>query len=204
VTDSPVTGIAPDSLRRALADVFARPEYRWVGGRDPFSSLAAAMARFLAWLGGLEHRHPGTSHEILIGLVVAVGLVLAHLVYVLWSVTRPTVRTGDAARAQPASRLATPQAYRDRADALARAGRFTEALSQQFVAVLLELDRGHALTFDQSKTPAEYLGDARLDPVRRRSLGDLVARLYRHVFGAEPCDERAYQEFAAAAMTFAS
>jgi hypothetical protein len=136
-----------------------------------------------------------------IALAVVVLVLLAHLAYVLWSITRPTARTARSLDVPAATSLDTPEARRARAAALARTGRFTEALSQRFVAVVLELDRSRVLTFRESKTPAEYLGEARLDDAGRRSLGDLVTELYRHVFGAVPCDERAYREFAAAAAT---
>jgi hypothetical protein len=58
------------------------------------------------------------------------------------------------------------------------------------------LDRGEALKFHPSKTPAEYVGEARLDAAGRASLGELVARLYGHLFGAAPCDEQTYRAFA--------
>jgi hypothetical protein len=90
-------------------------------------------------------------------------------------------------------------AHGQRAAELARAGRYAEALAHEFVALVLELERLQAVTFHPSKTPAEYVAEARLDPSGRASLADLVARLYRHLFGAEPCAEREYREFAAAA-----
>ena len=43
------------------------------------------------------------------------------------------------------------------------------------------------------------VGEARLDETGRATFAGLVARLYRHVFGAAPCDEPAYLEFGAAA-----
>jgi len=55
--------------------------------------------------------------------------------------------------------------------------------------------------FDTSKTPAEYIGETRLVAEARATLVGLVERLYRHVFGAEPCDARAYDEFGAAAQS---
>src|SRR6266704_931943 len=67
------------------------------------------------------------------------------------------------------------------------------------IAGVLDLDGRQAVKFHPSKTPAEYVGEARLDASGRASLADLVARLYRHLFGAVPCDERAYREFAAEA-----
>jgi hypothetical protein len=193
--------VPPDSLRRALAEVFARPEYRWVDARLPLHRLATALGHLFSWLGVLERRHPAASHALVIGLAVLVVALLVHLVYVLWSVTRPTVRTPGGTDTIPVAAVDAPEAHRQQADALARAGRFTEALAHRFVAVALELDRRRALTFDESKTPAEYVVEAHLDDASRQSFADLVARLYRHVFGAVPCDEQAYREFATAAAT---
>jgi Domain of unknown function (DUF4129) len=61
--------------------------------------------------------------------------------------------------------------------------------------VVLELDRAEALRFHASKTPAEYVGEARLDDMGRATFATLVARLYRHLFGAQPCDEMDYRDF---------
>ena len=85
------------------------------------------------------------------------------------------------------------------AERLAGAGQYAEALGHRFLALVLELDARKALRFQASKTPAEYVGEARLDQAGRATLAGLVARLYRHVFGAAPSDEREYSEFDAAA-----
>src|SRR5256885_12642445 len=119
--------------------------------------------------------------------------------YVVWRITRPTVHTPARAGGASGLRLEDGRAHRERADELARAGRYVEALAHRFVALLLELERRRALTVHPSKTPAEYVREARLDESGRASFADLVARLYRHVFGAVPCDAATYQAFGAAA-----
>ena len=87
-----------------------------------------------------------------------------------------------------------------RAEELARAGRYAEALGHRFLAVVLELERADAVRFHVSKTPAEYVGEVRLDDAGRTTFAALVASLYRHLFGAVPCDEVEYQEFGATAQ----
>ena len=67
-------------------------------------------------------------------------------------------------------------------------------------ALVLELERRKALRFHASKTPAEYVGEARLTDRGRASLAGLVAQLYRHLFGAVPCDAAEYQMFGDAAQ----
>jgi len=134
---------------------------------------------------------------VLGGLVVVLVALLVHVAYVLVQVLRPSASpTPQGPRPE---RVTDARARRARADELAGAGRYVEALGHRFLATLLELDQVRALTFHPAKTPAEYIGEARLDPAGRASLQALVRRLYRHVFGAEPCDERAYREFGAAA-----
>ena len=68
------------------------------------------------------------------------------------------------------------------------------------LAVLLQLDRAALLKFHASKTPAEYMGEVKLDAMGRESFNALVGRLYRHLFGALPCGEADYREFADAAQ----
>ena len=194
-------GVVPppaDSLRRAVTEVFARPEYRWATGKSPGQWVVEQILRFLDWLGRAETSHPAAFKALLVVLVVALLVMLAHMAYVVWRITRPTART-PGATATPALLVEDAQTHRARADQLARTGHYAEALAHRFVALLLELERREALTFHPSKTPAEYVGEARLDAAGRASLGQLVMQLYRHVFAAAPCDEQAYREFAAQA-----
>lgn len=186
-------------MRRALEDVFARPEYRWVEARSPLQWLGDLWYRLVDWWAALERAHP-LEFKLLLGvLIAALVALLAHIGWVLWRITRPTARTPATAGAPAALRLEDGRAHRARADALAGEGRYAEALGHRFAALLLELERRRALTFHASKTPAEYVREARLDPSGRDSLAELVGRLYRHLFGAVPCDAAAYGEFVAAA-----
>ena len=193
-------GVLPDSLRTALRDVFARPEYRWSERPDPWGWVIGVWYRLLDWLDTVQRGHPA-GFKVLLALsaLVLVGL-LAHMGYVVWRITRPTARTpAEGAEGIGGRELADARAHRARAEELARAGRYAEALAYRFVALVLELERRRALAFHPSKTPAEYVGEARLDAAGRASLAELVARLYRHLFGGVPCDEGGYREFGAAA-----
>ena len=100
----------------------------------------------------------------------------------------------------PGLRLEDAHAHLRRAEELARLGRYAEALAHRFTAVILELESARALHFHPSKTPAEYAGEAALDAAGRATLTGLVARLYRHLFGAVPCDAQGYRDFGADAQ----
>jgi len=174
-----------DSVRRAVTDVFARPEFRWEPPRHTLQWLEDGWRRFVAW--------------VLWASIVALTAIVVHAGYVTWRIYRATVRVAAAGTASGVPVLLDPAAHRRLAEALALEGRFAEALAHRFIAVVLELERARALRYHPSKTPAEYVGEARLDQTGRATLAGLVGRLYRHVFGAVPCDEPGYLEFGAAA-----
>jgi len=182
-----------------VTEVFARSEYRWATGRNLAQWLLEQIGRLLDGLGQAQRHHPAVFRALLVVLIVALLATLIHMGYVVWRVTRPTVRTPGASGALGGLHLEDARAHRERADQLAAAGRYVEALAHRFVALVLELDRRDALKFHPAKTPAEYAREARLDGSGRASLSELVAQLYAHVFGAVPCDEHAYREFAAQA-----
>lgn len=186
--------VAPDSLRRALHDVFARSDYRWVE-RPTLGWLTAAWHRLLDWLDRLADHHPAGFKILLAVLIVALVLLLVHIGYVVWRIVRASPRTGGPAPGGRAPLVLDARAHLARAAELARAGRYAEALGHHFLAVVLELEAAGAARFSLSKTPAEYLGEARLDEAGHAGLAALVGRLYRHLFGAVPCDEAAYLEF---------
>jgi len=190
---------AADSVRRALADVFARPEYIWVRRFNPGDWIREQALRLLDWIGRQQTAHPAAFKVVLAILIAVLAGLLLHMGYVVWRITRPTARTPPGPAQPGGVRLEDARAHRQRADELARAGRYAEALAHRFVALLLALEQQQALKVDPSKTPAEYVREARLDASGRASLADLVARLYGHVFGAVPCDANTYQAFGAAA-----
>lgn len=187
-------------MRRALGEVFARPEYHWVERRNPLRWLSNLWYRAMDWLNSLAGDHP-TAFTLLITLLVIVLIVLlVHMGYVLWRILQPTARAGARTAPGAPALVLDARSHLARAEELARAGRYAEALGHRFLAVVLELERVNAVRFHVSKTPAEYVGEVRLDDAGRSTFAALVASLYRHIFGAVPCDETEYREFGASAQ----
>jgi hypothetical protein len=179
--------------------VLARPEFQWVEHRQALSWLRNLWHSIIDWLNRLADQHP-LGFNIALGLViVALALLAVHIGYVVWRIVRPSAHTESAS--QGAGTVVVDAAtHLARAAALARAGRYAEAMGHRFLAVVLEMDRREVVRFHASKTPAEYVGEARLDDASRSSFAELVAQLYRYLFGAVPCDEAEYQAFGATAQ----
>lgn len=194
-------GVPADSVRHAVREVFARAEYQWGERSHPLRWVEDWWRKLMSAIASLDAGHPILARMVFWAAVVALVGILVHFGYVAWRIYRSTVRPQTDSTAPTGMRLEDARAYRERADTLARAARYTEALAYRFIALLLELERARAVQFDPSKTPAEYIGEARLGAEARASFVGLVERLYRHVFGAEPCDARAYEEFGAAAQS---
>jgi hypothetical protein len=179
--------------------VFARPEFQWVERRPLLAWLARQWQNLIDWLNRMAGQHPLGFDIGMALVVVALVALLVHMGYVMWRIVRPGVRTGEAKSTAGATLIMDAATHLAMADELARAGRYAEALGHRFLALVLELDRRKALRFHVSKTPAEYVGEARLTDRGRASLAGLVAQLYRHLFAAVPCDAADYATFGAGA-----
>lgn len=188
-------GVPPDSVKRALSEVFLRPAYSWATQPSLGQWLRERWQALLQWLDRFERTNPVLFDVFVGALALLLVALLVHIGYVLWQILRRSPAQAAGVVHVAASRTLNAAGHLARADDLARAGLWTEALGHRFLALLLELDGRRALRFHPSKTPAEYIGEAQLDPLGRDSLADLVGRLYRHVFGAAPCDAELYRAF---------
>lgn len=186
--------VPPDSLRAVLRQVFAAPEYQWGAPHRSVSRLSELFERAVGWLVTLHDTHPFQFYCVLGILTLVLVGILAHLSYVVRRALRPRApEPGGVARAPtPALDAAWHLAEARRLSAVSR---YVEALGHRFVAMALELDRRRALTFHPSKTPAQYVTEARLSEPGRAELGELVASLYRHLFGGAPCGPEDWSRF---------
>jgi hypothetical protein len=191
---APLQSPPADSLRAVLRRIYDSPEYEWEEQWDPFGFLRELHAALLEWLQGFQESHP-VAYLIFFGVDTALLLgILAHFGYLVWRSLKPrALSEPGVARAAEGRRDAAW--HLEEARRLVREGHYTEALAYRFTALLLELEARKALVFRPSKTPAEYVGEARLDEVGRSTLTGLVATLYRHLFGGAPCSLDQVQTF---------
>lgn len=185
-------------FREALDSVFAAPAYRWGEGPAPLRLLREWWERLGDWLLVLRADNPVVFRLLVIGLLVALLLVLAHAGWVVWRTARSAARD-EARLPDRAGRDARDAAWYARAaDRAAAEGRMTEALQLGFVALALTLHDQGAVQYHASKTPAEYVREARLAEGDRERLGALVRSLYAHVFGGRPIGPEEYSRWRAA------
>ncbi len=183
---APLQSPPADSLRAVLRRIYDSPEYEWEESRDPFGFLRELYAALFEWLQGFQESHP-VAYLIFLGVLTVLLLgILAHFGYLVWRSLKPRA-LGEPGVAPAAGGRRDAAWHLEEARRLVRDGRYAEALAHRFTALLLELEARKALVFHPSKTPAEYVGEARLDEVGRSTLTGLVATLYRHLFGGAPC-----------------
>lgn len=175
-----------DSLRAVLREVFAARAYEWKVRPRPWTWLQDLLGRVLDWIDGLHAAHPVVYYALLGAMTAMLVAILVHVSYVVSRALRSTGPTEGAAEAAsvPNRNVAW---HLTEARRLSAAGRYAEALAHRFVALLLELDGRDAVRYHPSKTPAEYVAEARLDHAGRSEFAGLVGLLYQHVFGGIPC-----------------
>ncbi len=183
-----------DSIRAALRQIFAAPEYDWDVRRNPFQFLLDGISSIVAWLAELETAHPvvyWVLWGILTGLLLAI---LAHLGYLIYRALR--LRTVPPAVMPESTTQRRDAAWHlSEARRLAGLGRYDRALAQRFAALLLDLDRYELIRFHPSKTPAEYVGEVGSDGVAATEYRALVGILYAHLFGGAACSDRDFATF---------
>ena len=180
--------VPADSVRAALRDVFAAREYDWQEPHHIVVRLLEWAGRVLAWFDRLQAEHPVAYWALIAAMILTLIAIFAHGAVVYSRSVRRLTRGAGGARTA-ANDIHDARWHLREAQRLSAAGHYTEALGHRFVALVLELEEARALRFHPSKTPAEYIAEARVDDSARATLAGLVATLYRHLFGGTPCTE---------------
>jgi len=177
---------ARDSIRATLDSVFATPEFDWERAELPdiIARLRALLQGINRWFENLMVEHPVIGWLLLAALALLAIALIGHLGYLAWRGIA-SAREPSASRGEPLPQVRNAAWHLAEARRLRDAGQLAEALAHRFISLLLELDRRKALRFHPSKTPAEYVHEARLAPEGHAALTELVGRLYRFLFGGD-------------------
>ena len=187
-----------ERFRETLDSVFAGPAYRWGESPAALRVLREWWERLGDWLVALRAENPMVYRLLVLALLLALLLVLAHAGWVVWRTARYAARDEGRAPDRAGGEARDAAWYARAADAAAAEGRLVEALQLAFVALALTLHDQGAVQFHASKTPAEYAREARLADGDRERLRALVRALYAHVFGGRPLDAEDYRRWRAA------
>lgn len=186
--------ISADSVRAVLDEVFSAQQYQWDLPPDPWRWLRELVGHVVAWFQALEAEHPAAYWVLIAALAALLGAILIHLGYLSWVAfrareeeRRPTIERDRERRGA--------DWHRRRALELEEAGAFTESLAHRFAALVHVLDEDRVIRAHPSKTPAEYLREARLDSNGREAFEHVVRWLYDHLFGGQPLDRGLLADF---------
>lgn len=182
-----------DSLRAVLRDVLQSPDFAWQERRHPLQPLMDFARRLIEWFGRLSEEHPVAYWSLLAAMTLLLAAMIVHMAWVVRQALRgrgPVTMPAEAVVLRRDARW-----HMARAAEMARAGEYGEALAHRFTALLLDLQQRGVLRYHPSKTAAEYVSEASLDAPSRSAFQQLVDRLYRHSFAAEPCAEDDYRLF---------
>ncbi len=185
---------APE-LRAALDSVFASPAYSWREEAAPVRLLRQWWDQLVEWLTGLRADNPTAFRLLVLALLLALLLILAHAGYVVWVTARAARRAADDDQRREPREARDAAWYSRAADRAASEGRLIEALQLAFVSLALALHGQGILDYHASKTPAECAREARLVGADRERLRSLVRALYSHVFGGRPLGPDEYRRW---------
>lgn len=180
-----------DSLQAALDRVFADPAYHWTSRPDPWSWLRRWWELASEWLRAVQVDHPTWYWLLLLLLIGALAAIFVHLIVVAVR-TAQYATAADASRSGPAAPARDAAWFLAQADGLLREGRNVEAILAAFRALVVELAENGAVQFHPSKTPLEYLHEARLPPEQQDRLRVLVDAVYAYAFAGAPCGPADY------------
>lgn len=180
-----------EEIRDKLADIFARPEF----SPQPDSLLSALvelLVAFFVWLGELHATAPVLFWVLLIGCIVLLLLLAAHIT---WTVRRVLFAGGRAASAAKGreERRRLSQSYFEEARLKAGKAEYTEAIRFLFLALVYRLDETGRVNFQQAYTNREYLGLFEDNPPLQGNLRVFVDILDDHWYGQQPTDLQHYQ-----------
>ena len=211
----PLTTDASDQQTAELTrEILARPEFREFRdherefdafAEDPNSEeegfFAKLIREFFEWLfendsdvsGGAPIAPPALSAPpAWVFVTLAVLLVLAVLAYILATREKAPEVEDDVMLPLDDPRELSPDQHRDRAAALAAAGRYREAFRALYLASLVSLDRRGDIRFDPARTNWHYLRQLRASALRApfREFTGLFDRFW---YGLEPASQGDYQ-----------
>lgn len=187
-SDTPPVDIGRDAAREAAQRELSKPVYHQ---NDP-GLLQRALDRFWEWVGDLfDHASSATPGGTLGLVAIAVFAALA-IAALWWRLGAPT-RTAGPAGALFDAGVRSAADHRTAADALAAAGRWSEAVQERMRAVVRSLEERTLLDPRPGRTADEAAAEAAVSLPSHAGALRAAARTFDDItYGARPADEAMY------------
>ena len=178
----------PERIRRALDAVFGRPEFNPASRRV---DVQQSLVDFFTWLGSLSTTSPLQYWLLLIGCLLLLTVLVAHISWTIlsaFSAARRFRRAGESVRQRRRLSAAAATA----ADQAATAGDYTEAVRCLFLALVYHFDENGRIIYSPSGTNREYLLAFADRPGVLRDLAVFVDILDDNWYGQQPTPPEQY------------
>jgi hypothetical protein len=197
---NPATPPTPAEVERALAEVYARPEFQPPAPSPIREWLGRLWRSFLEILDRLfpdlpRHGESALGWVFIAVLVLTAVAILAHLANAYYGVWRGRERRSTALAAGPAAGRGPRSAAEWEAEArrAAAEGRLREAALALYQALLLRLDARGAVRYDPAKTPGDYRREALGHAEASRLLEGFLRGFEPVAFGRRTLDAAGYE-----------
>ncbi len=177
-----------EQIGKALRDVFSRKEFDQT---PPLVDIPRLLRKFFEWLGSLSGTAPVLYWLLLIGCILLLALLLAHIGWTVFSAFSYGRRGRREDKVQERRRLSA--SYATAADEAARSGDYTEAVRCLFLCLVYHFDETGRIGYVPSGTNHEYLGRFSDRPAVHRDLAVFVETLDDNWYGQRPTPPDQYQ-----------
>lgn len=186
-----------DADLTSLATILSDPRYSEASqGSGLQAWLADLWRRFLEWVRSLGG--DSAVPDLNLAWVVALGLLLAALLVAgVWGLRRSVVRERAVASPHAGTEATSADEALSRADALAAAGDYRQAVRLLYLGTLLALDEKGALRYDRALTNHEYLTRLRGRPDLATGLSAVIDVFDRVWYGEQSVGADVFARYAA-------
>lgn len=188
-----------DTLQGVLDSVFAAPKYQWVARPHPWRWLGEQFLKLVRWFELLRQSAPTVYWVVVCLAVVTLVAILVHAGWLMMRTIRASVAP-DAAEAGTRAERRDAAWYRARGTRLAGQGRYAEAMRAMFEATALDLAAAGLVRWHPSKTPREYVREAKVDGEARARLSALVDGVYAVSFEGRSFGAAEFESWRAASI----